>query len=109
MAEEIRNLLRADRKLTGPEVYAALKKEFSKQKINQDSFSVAVSDARRKLGIKSRRRRKTGAKRTVMKKRPASTTVDISALQAAAKFVAAVGDADKAIAAVRQIESLQIG
>ncbi len=108
MAEEVRKLLKENRKLTGPEVYAALKKKFPKQKFNENSFSVAVSAARKKLGIKGRRGRKAGAKRTVMKKRPASTTVSIESLQAAAKYVAQVGDADKAIAAVKQVSALQI-
>ena len=35
--------------------------------------------------------------------------VDLLALQAAAKFAATVGDADTAIADVKQVQSLQIG
>jgi hypothetical protein len=53
--------------------------------------------------------KKKGAKRTVKRKLPSAQTVDLAALQAAAKFVATVGDADTAIAAVRQVASLQIG
>ncbi len=52
--------------------------------------------------------KKKGAKRTVKRKLPVAS-VDLLALQAAAKFVAQVGDADTAIAAVKQVQSLQIG
>jgi hypothetical protein len=53
--------------------------------------------------------KKKGAKRTVKRKLPSAQTVDLAALQAAAKFVATVGDANTAIAAVKQVASLQIG
>jgi hypothetical protein len=45
---------------------------------------------------------------TVTRKLPTAQTVDILVLQAAAKFVAAVGDTDTAIAAVKQVQTLQI-
>lgn len=106
MAEEVRNLLKKNPKLTGPEVFAALKKKFPRQKINENSCGVAFSGARKKLGIKSGRRRKKGAKRTVVKRRPAAVKVDD--LQAAAKFLSEVGDADKAIAAIKQVQALQV-
>ena len=51
---------------------------------------------------------KKGTKRTVMRKRPSAQTVDISALQAAAKFVATVGNAETAMVAIKQVQSLQI-
>ena len=106
MAEEVRNLLRENRNLTGPEVRAALKKNFPRQKINKNSCGVAFTGARKKLGIKGGRRRKSGAKQTVIKARPAP--VSIERLQAAAKFVGEIGDADKAIAAIKQVSALQI-
>ena len=53
--------------------------------------------------------RKKGAKRSVMRKRPSAQTVNISALQAAAKFLAEAGDAETAMAAIKQVQSLQIG
>ena len=109
MAEEVRNLLRENRNLTGPEVYAALKKAFPKQKINENSCGVSFSGARKKLGIKSGRRRKSGGKRTVVKTRPATVTaLNVETLQAAAKFLSEVGDTDKALAAIKQVNSLQI-
>ena len=111
MAAEIRSLLEQNRALSGKEVYLALKKKFPRQKINESSCGVAFSNARKKLGIvpgkKSRRR---SAKKKVVRKRvPAAVPVlNLSTLQAAAKYVAEVGNVEKAIEAVRQIRSLQI-
>ena len=111
MAKEIRVLLEENRDLMGREIYDALKKNFPKEKINESSCGVAFSNARKKLGIvpgkKSRRR---SAKKKVVRKRvPATVPVlNLSTLQAAAKYVAEVGNVEKAIEAVRQIRSLQI-
>ena len=112
MAAEIRGLLESNQDLSGKEVYKALKKKFPRQKINESSCGVAVSDARQKLGIsqKGTGKKRKAAKTSVVKMKPAATalTVDLTSLQAAAKFVSEVGDAEKAIAAVRQLRSLQI-
>lgn len=105
MSEEIRNLLRENRTLSLSEAFDALSK---KHKLNKNSFGVAFYSARNKLGIKSGRRRKGGAKRTVSRRVPAAPRLDMGALQAAAKFVSDIGGADKAIAAVKQVASLQI-
>ena len=109
MSQEIRTLLRKKRSLTGPEVYAALTEKFPGQEINKSSCGVAFTGARKKLGIKGGRRRKSGAKRTVVKARPApAPALNIETLKAAAKFVGEIGDADKAIAAIKQVSALQI-
>ncbi len=112
MAAEIRNLLRQNRSLSGSEVYQELKKKFPRQKINESSCGVAFSGARKKLGIsqkKAGKKRKT-AKKIVRKMKPAAAAqaVDLATLQAAAKFVSEVGDAEQGIAAIRQLRSLQI-
>ena len=99
-------LLKENRKLTGSEGYATLTEKFPGEKINKNSFGVAFYSARKKLGIKSGRRRKSGAKQTVIKKRPAS--VKIENLKAAANFLGEFGNADDAIAAIKQLSSLQI-
>ncbi len=58
----------------------------------------------------AKKKRATGGNKvTVSRKLPTAQTVDIATLQAAAKFVAAVGDSDTAIAADKQIQMLQIG
>ena len=65
--------------------------------------------AQKKRAIKKRAAgRKTGMKRTVMRRRPGAHTVDIATLRAAAKFLAIVGDAETAAAAIKQVQSLQI-
>ena len=112
MAAEIRSLLRQNRSLSGSEVYNALKKKFPKQKINESSCGVAFSGARKTLGISQRKagKKRKAAKKTVRRMKPAAAaqTVDLTTLQAAAKFVLEVGDAEKGIAAIRQLRSLQI-
>lgn len=109
MSEEIRNQLKENRTLTGSEVLAALGEKFPGESINKNSFGVAFYSARKKLGIKISKRRTGGVKKTVVQKRPvAAATADIGTLTAAAKFVSVVGDADTAIAAIKQLSSLQI-
>ncbi len=114
MAAEIRSLLEDNRALTGSETLALLQKKHPKARLNTNSFSVAFYGARNKLGISSKRRsgkkRKTGPKKVVVRRTPARTDaiVDRATLQQAAKFVSEVGDAQKAIDAIRQLRSLQI-
>ncbi len=105
MSAEIRNLLRANWTMTGSEVYNALVEKFPEQIINKNSCLVAVY--KNKNRTKKVGKKKSVARKVVKKKRP-SVAVDINALQAAAKFVAQIGDSDKAIAAIKQLESVQI-
>ena len=108
MAAEIRKLLKADRSMTGRQVLEALKKKFPRQKINENSLGVAFSGARKKMGIRKTVRRKMPARRKSAAKR-ASTSVSLDALQAAKPYLAACGgNTEAAIAAVRQLGSLQI-
>ncbi len=110
MAEEIRNLLKENRKLSGKEVVSALKKKFPKQKINEGSCGVAFSTARKKLGLSTGRpKKRKGAVKKVMRRKPASVSVDLAALEAAAKFLSKAGSEEQAIAAIRQLRSLQVG
>ena len=117
MAEEIRKLLNEDRKLSGPDVYAALTRKFPNDKINESSCSVAFSKARRKLGIKggTKRRKKAGAgtaTRTVRRPTPAAVSrgqMDLAAIEQAQKFVTACGGITKARAVIDRLESLQLG
>ena len=92
--------------------YEALKKKFPRQSINESSCGVGFSAARKKLGISQTRagKKRKAAKKTVRRMKPAAAAlaVDLTTLQAAAKFVSEVGDAEKGIAAIRQLRSLQI-
>lgn len=112
MAAEVRNLLTEDRTLSGRQVYEALKKKFPKESINESSCGVAFSAARKKLGIskgrgKQKARKSNGAV-AATKKSKAAQSLDLTTLQLATKFVSEVGDAEKAISAIRQLRSLQI-
>ena len=119
MSEELRKIIRENRRITFLEAHALLQQKFPGENINENSASVAFYNARRKVGVKqpvgkkatTKKRstgRKKGTKRTVRRKRPTAQTLDISTLQAAAKFVSDVGDAEKAMAAIKQVQSLQI-
>ena len=111
MSDEIRKLLRSKRTLMGREVYDTLVKNFPNQKINKNSCLVAFSKSRMQMGLtKKVVKKKSVAKKTVKRQKPTATVtaVDLNALQAAAKFVAQIGSAEKAIAAIKQLESVQI-
>jgi hypothetical protein len=111
MAAAIRDLLTANPKSSFSETINALVKGNPKESINKNSFQVAFYNARKKLGIgPSKKGKKTSAKKVVVRKTPAATgnILSLATLQAAAKFVSDVGDANTAIEAVRQLRSLQI-
>ena len=111
MAEEIRKLLRAKRTITGREVYNALVENFPNQKIKEGSCLVSFSASRMQMGLKKKWGKKKSVAGKVVKRRKPSTAVaavDLNALQVAAKFVAQVGSADTAIAAIKQLQSVQI-
>ena len=105
MSAEIRNLLREKQTMTGSEVYNALVERFPKQNINKNSCLVAVY--KNKNRTKKAGKKKSVARKVVKKKRP-SAVVDINSLQAAAKCVAQIGSTEEAIAAIKQLESVQI-
>ena len=110
MAEEIRNLLKENGKLSGKEVVSALKKKFPKQKINKASCGVAFSTARKQLGLsKGRPKKRKGGAKKVMRKKPAAVSVDLAALGVAAQFVSKAGSEEQALAAIRQLRALQVG
>ncbi len=111
LSQSIRDYLQANPDATPNQIVEALAKKGVKVSPGLASNIKYTSglSAKKKTGKKKRTTgRKKGTKRTVVRKRPIAQTVDLSALQAAAKFVAEVGDAEAAIAAVRQMQSLQI-
>lgn len=112
MAQAIRDQLTVNRGLSLKECLAAVQGAHPTASINVQSFGVAFSNQRRKLGIKGKRR---GKKVRVMKPGAAGRAagaakpVKMEHLQAARKYMAEVGDAETAIAAVRALAQLQIG
>lgn len=111
MAEAIRVELGKNSELSQKECLAAVEASNPGQKLNKQSFGVAFSNQRRKLGLKPRRRGRTVRRRMPGRPAAAATTggLNMGLLQAARKFVAeAGGDADTAVAAVRALALLQI-
>lgn len=114
MSEEIRKVLKSKPKASNKEVFEILSSKFGKGSFNEASCGVAVSNQRKKLGlskgrsVKKRRRPVKSTGRPVG--RPtASGSVDIDALRAAKQLLAAVGGDDAAaVAAIRQLHSLQL-
>ncbi|MFK7817846.1 MAG: hypothetical protein AB8G99_03965 [Planctomycetaceae bacterium] len=117
MSEEIRKILGDNPQASNSEIYQQLVKKFGKGKLNEDSCGVAASIQRKKLGInKGKRKAVRKAKPAVRTNRPASkvqaagTAVDYDVLKSAKSLLTAVGgDESAAIAAIRQLNSLQIG
>lgn len=109
MSAAVRDVLRENPKLSGKEAEVEVRKQHPGEKINPSSLNVAFSNARKQLGIVK------GKKRSVKRRKPsaggtkATVAVNMSALQAARKYVFEVGDVDAALEAVRQLRTLQIG
>jgi hypothetical protein len=107
MSAAIRDQLTANPKLSLRECREAIAAANPSVSINVNSFGVAFSNQRRKLGIKSRRGRK---RVRVMKPGAAHAAkpIRIEHLQAARKYMSEVGDAETAVAAVRALAQLQV-
>ena len=111
LSQSIRDHLQANASATPTQIVEALAKKGVKVSpgLAANVKYTSGPGAKKKSAKKKRATgRKKGAKRTVRRKRPIAQTVDISALQAAAKFLATVGDAETAMAAIKQVQSLQI-
>lgn len=106
MAAEIRALLGQNPSLTARDVHEALQQKFPNEKVNKSSCDQSYYNFRRKLGIGKRRRKVRRLKPGV---RAVQTgQVSLEALLAARKFLSEVGGEETALAAVKQIASLQI-
>jgi hypothetical protein len=109
MTAAVREILQQDPSLKATQVIEALRKKYPGAKINEASCKVAFSNERGKLGIGKRRRRKLrkpGAMSTAGYKAPRIMKLEV--LQAAKNFIAAAGSSEDAIAAIRQVASLQV-
>lgn len=106
MSETIREILTADPKLGSKEVAEAIAAKNPKAKINKNSYAVAFYTIRKKLGIGGRKRgRRVSVRNT---KTNASHKFNLSTLQAAAKFLGEIGGADAALAAIKQVQAIQV-
>jgi hypothetical protein len=108
MLAEVREILKQNPNFTGKQTLEALKERFPQQTIKENSAGVAYSKVRRELGMTNNRK----VRRPKPKSRAAQTRqespVTIDALQAARRYLLEVGDASTAIAAVRQVQALQL-
>ncbi len=109
LAAAIRAVLSENRNLSGREVLDAVKQKHPHQAINKNSFNVSFYTARKGLGIKSGRRHKVVRVVTPGPARKMSgTAMSLELLQAVRRMLAVAGDAETAVAAIRQLQSLQI-
>jgi len=106
MSEAIRALLTENPKLTNPEVRAALLIKYPGLKINKNSFSVAFYNVRKKLGLGPvlPRKKKNGVKT----KSATRHNNGLVTLQLAAEFISKVGGVSAALAAIKQVQALQL-
>ncbi len=110
LSQSIRDYLRAKPSATPNQIVEGLAKQGVKVSPGLASNVKYTRPGAKKKTAKKKRAtgRKKGAKRTVRRKRPSAQTVNISALQAAAKLLTAAGDAETAMAAIKQVQSLQL-
>ncbi len=105
MSAEVRALLQSNKKLSGPEVYAALTKKFPGQKINKNSCQVAFANARKKMGLS---RRKSGKRIVRRVAKPSAETVSLAALRSARELLSRTdGDVAVATAVLKEVKALQ--
>ena len=110
MSQVIREILKANPKLSSKEASEAVVAKHPDATINKNSFSVAFYTARKKLGIGSSGRGKKSIKKVGKKLgRPAARqTVDLAMMQATAKFLSEVGGAEAAMEAIKQVQAVQV-
>lgn len=110
MSEAVRALLQENSKIGLADALDVISGKHPSEKINKNSFSVAFYNSRNKLGIKSARGKKGGAKgmKRAAASMASSAKIDMHALQTAAKFLSEVGGADAALAAIKQVQLLQV-
>jgi hypothetical protein len=111
LSQSIRDHLQVNPSATPNQIVEALAKQAIKVAPGLASnVKYTSGPSARKMSAKTKwaTGRKPGTKRTVMRQRPSAQTVNISTLQAAAKFLTTVGDAETAMAAIKQVQSLQI-
>ena len=121
MADSIRKLVAKNKNATGPEIVAKLKAENPGVEVNEASAQVAVSNARKKLGLtapaskgkSSKPKAKPAAAKSTAQKAPARRTakttasegtIDVSLLRRAQSFVSEAGGIEQATAAIADLK-----
>ena len=103
----VREVLQKSPAVKATEVIEAIHKKYPSEKFNEASAKVAFSNERKKLGISKRRRRKVRKPRSAAAAKP-QRTMHLEVLQAAKNFIASAGSAENALAAIKQVASLQV-
>ena len=107
MSEAIREILTEKPTLRIKEAADAIMAKYPSAKINKGSFPVAFYTGRNKLGIKSSGRGKRIGRR-IAKSAAKTTKVDLDMMRSAAKFLSEVGGAEAALAAIKQVQAVQV-
>ena len=102
MSEEVRQMIKDNRKLTREQALDALQEKYPKAKINKRSFSVAFYTTRKKILVPKRSHKKKAD--TVR----LGTGINIGMLQTAAKFLREVGSVEKAIDVIKAVQTIQV-
>ena len=110
MSEAIRDILKENPSLGSKEAADAIQAKYPTAKIHKNSFSVAFYTGRKKLGIKSTsgRGRRISKRKSMTGGVSVGSSVDMAILQTTAKFLSEVGGADAAIAAIKQVQAVQV-
>lgn len=109
MTVAVREVLQKEPGLKATEVIEALRKKYPNEKINDASCKVAFSNERKKLGLSQGRRRKLRKPRAMASAASKGVrTMNLDALQAARNLIATAGSSEDALAAIRQVASLQV-
>lgn len=107
LSAAVQEALEQDPGLKATDVIAVIKKKYPREKINEASAKVAFSNVRKKLGISKSRRRKVRKPRAAGSA-TAARAMKLDVLQAAKNLLAAAGSSDEAMAAIKQVGSLQL-
>lgn len=98
MSQEIREIVKANHQIRGPELITALKEKFPGVALNENSIQVAFANVRKRMGLSrtvAKRPVKRAARRTAKTATapsPVRGTVSFKQLQAAKDYLAACDD-----------------
>ncbi len=109
LAAAVRDVLTKQPTLSANQVIDVIRKENPKVRFNEASAKVSFSNMRRQLGI-GRKRRKVRRKLPALGAGviPKPRALNLELLQAAKNLLAVAGSSENAVAALRQVASLQV-
>ncbi len=107
LAAAVRDALTKEPTLSANQMIANIRKAHPSAKFNEASAKVAFSNLRGKLGI-ARKRRKVRRVRLATGAATSPRALKLELLQSAKNLLIAAGSPDNAIAALKQVASLQV-